>query len=259
MTNISPAKKNIAFIVTIFFLLGCELYITTLGYKSYKDIWGHIFRAIISLIIVLWYYEMEKNRFGKIQRMFLISNTFPFIVSLILPFIGLLSFSPFSEKRIILSTQNIVLINLVVYTLKNVLWIFIFKSMGAFAAFNNSLHSLKNLIVVFFIFPLLYFFISLYPATSGISTIISFSYIFIFSFAGVLSAFLPIDEKKRFWITIGIVTVILGTILRTYDEFLLKITWGNELIGIVIVASRCMVTYGMIDYEDQEIISDEEY
>lgn len=232
-------KKNALFIGAIFLVLVCECIIQAQDDKSVADLWSNNFRILQCLTMAIWFFQIQKEYFVNIQKKFLVSLLLPIIVSL-------------SSYLIIEKTAIIINIctNIFIFSL----WISIFKDMGASISLKDTNRTLPKLMPSFFILPLLFYCFVLYQSLSFINAVLILIYILVFSYTGTLSAFLPINEDKSLWITIGIVLLVFANIMNAYHTFLENITWGYPIIRTITTASRCMMIYGIVKFKKSEDI-----
>ena len=75
-------KKNIAYISIIFVLLLCEIFAYTENQELYDAFWVNFIRILSWITFGSWYFQQEKERFNRIQKIFLISNLLPIFTTL---------------------------------------------------------------------------------------------------------------------------------------------------------------------------------
>ncbi len=231
-------KRNISFIIVIFIVLICEICFHE--YNHQDSFWTNNFRILSWIIMGFWYYDNQKENFNRIQTVFLISMLLPIIVSL---------------SSYLIPERQAIIINIYTNIGILMLWIYAFKRLGAIITLNDSNRTLTKVTPAFFIFPLLFYYFSLYQALTGVYVFIVLIYIVLFSYTGVLAAFLPFNEEKRLWITFGIMLLVFVNIINGYHTFLQKLSWAYPVLRTVTVISRCMMIYGMIRYVEKRSFS----
>ncbi len=202
-------------------------------YRQQDSLWTNNFRILSWIMMALWYYETQKRNFNRIQKAFLISILLPIIVSI---------------SSYVIPEKQAIIINISTNIAILMLWIYAFKHSGASISLNDSNQTLTKLTPAFFILPLLFYYFSLYQSLPTLYAIFVLIYILIFSYTGVLSAFVPISEEKRLWIILGIMLIAMANIMNGYHTFLQKLPWAYPVIRTMTVVSRCMMIYGMISY-----------
>ena len=191
------------------------------------------------VIMGIWYYQVKKKDFTQTRKLFLISNLLPIFVALSSYFI--------IEQRAMLIN---ILINLGVF----VLLIVVLKQMGARISLKESKNTFKKVLPIFYVFPFFYFFFSLYPKLSNIYSTIIFCYLAVISYVGILSSFLPKNDRT-IYITSGIILWIFSNLMESYYIFLLKFPDSYPIIRTIAVTSRCVMFYGMINYPEKSHLS----
>ncbi|AFK01856.1 hypothetical protein Emtol_0703 [Emticicia oligotrophica DSM 17448] len=192
--------------------------------------WSNNLRIISSLILAAWYYQMQKSSFYTPEKWMLVSILLPIVISLTM-------YLMLEKYAIIINiTVNLTMLGILIYC---------FKKLGAKINFKDSNDTFNKIFPAFFIFPFVFYFFVLYNALSGIYAIIVFIYVLIFSYTGILSVFLPINENKRLFIIIGITLLVVANIMNAYHTFLEKVPWGYPVIRTITVISRGMIIYGM--------------
>lgn len=236
--KIIPVKKNFVFIVSVFIVLVFECY-TNQFKKEDAALWSSIFRILTWVVMGIWYYQAQKKDFYQTQKVFLISNLLPI-------FVALSSYFIVEQKAMLFNIS----INLVVF----VLWIVVFNRMGARISFKESTSAFKKVLPISFVLPFFYFFFSLYPKLSNIYSTIIFCYLVVISYAGILSGFLPKNDKT-IYITLGIILWIFSNLMESHYIFLLKFPDSYPIIRTIAVTSRCIMIYGMINYAEKTPLS----
>ncbi|WP_238806383.1 hypothetical protein [Emticicia aquatica] len=228
--------KNIIFITAIFLVLVCECYAQVLENKNQADLWSNNFRIVSYFIMGFWYYDKQKENFGTIQKVFLISIFIPIAVSL---------------SSYLIDEKIAIIVNISVNSMMFASWVYVFKQLGAFITFKDSNRTIIKLMPAFLVLPMLFFYFSLYQSLPLLYSIFVFSYIIFFSYTGLLAGFLPIKEEKKLWIIIAIVILVIVNFMNGYHTFLQKLSWAYPVIRTLTVTSRCMMIYGMINYNEQ--------
>lgn len=222
-------KKNFYFVFAIFIVLIGEIKFHE--NNQHESFWTNNLRILSWIMMGWWYFETQKKDFNRIQKAFLISILLPIIVSL---------------SSYLIPEKQAIIINICVNMGVLILWIYVFKYFGASISLKDSNQTLTKLTPAFFILPLLFYFLSLYQSLPALYAILVLIYILIFSYTGVLAAFLPINEEKRLWITFGIMLLVLVNIMNGYHTFLQKLPWAYPVFRTITVIAKCMMIYGMI-------------
>jgi hypothetical protein len=225
-------KKNVVFMIAIILVLCCE--IATYIVKYQDSFWLSNLRILSVMVLGVWYYENQKKGFYNTQKAFLLSLLLPALVSL---------------STFYIAEKPAILINISLNMFVLGLWCYCFKSMGATIIAKDSNQTLSKLTPAYFIIPILFYFFVLFPSLPPIYAIIVLLYIILFSYTGVLAAFLPINDEKKIWISVAIVLLVLANIINAYHTFLEKINYAYLLIRPITLIAKCMLVYGMIDYK----------
>ena len=226
-------KKNIAYITLILLLLICEIFAYMEEQVLYHAFWVNFIRILSWITFGIWYFHAEKERFKRIQKIFLISN--------LLPIFATLSFYFFTLNEGLNLSYSI---NIVIF----LLWIYVFRLMGARIVFKKEDDFFKKSIPIFFIFPIAYYFLTLHPILTSSYGIFNLIFILTISYACLLSIFLPINQDIKLFITFGIVLFISISLLFSNYLFIEKKMLSYVISRIVVVVTRCMIIYGMINY-----------
>lgn len=227
-------KTNLFYLVVILLILISECFSNEYADKEIAALWTNNFRISSWLAMGIWYYQIQKENFTLVKKIFLVSILLPIIVS----------FSTY-----LLPERQAISINIVVSIIILCLWIYVFKLLGALIVLRDQNQTFSKLVPAFFILPLLFYFFSLYQSLSTFFAVLVLIYILVFSYTGVLAAFLPFNEEKRLWITFGIMIFVLVNIMSGYNIFLQKIPNSYPILRTMTVISRCMMIYGMIYYD----------
>lgn len=226
---------NIRFIIIVFIVLIGE--IGLYEFNHHDTLWINNCRIFSLLLMGFWYYSKQKKNFSHIQKAFLISILLPITVSLSSYFIP--------EKVAII-------INIFINMGILMLWIYAFKHLGASITLKDADQTLQKLIPAFFVLPLLYYIFCLYQSLPTVYAVIVLVYILIFSYAGVLAAFLPFKGDKKFWLIFGVILIAMVNMLNGYHTFLQNLSWAYPISRTLTVASKCMMIYGMICYVESK-------
>lgn len=237
-------KTNVFYLVVIFLLLISECYNNKFADKELAVFWNNNLRILSWLAMGIWYYQILKGNFTRVQKLFLVSILLPIIVS----------FSTY-----LLPERQAISINIGVNIAVLCLWIYVFKFLGAAIILRDQSQTFSKLVPAFFILPLLFYFFSLYKSLSTFYAILVLIYILVFSYTGILAAFLPFNEERRLWITFGIMLLVLVNIMNGYHTFLQKITNVYPIIRTMTVISRCMMIYGMIGFDLERSIRKKQF
>lgn len=230
-------KKNITYLSIIFLLLLCESYAFAEEKQLYNAFWVSFFKISSAVIFVIWYYQKEKKQFNRIQKIFLCSNLLAILITLIYYF-----FTLKDGMGLIYS------LNIFVFCL----WIHVFRLMGARISFKINDDFFKKLIPLFFIFPIVYYFLTLYPVLTTSFAILKLIFTLIISYTCLLSIFLPINYEKRLWLTLSLILFIYISLLYSNYLFIENKFWSYVISRIILVISKCMMFYGMIDYNKKQ-------
>ncbi len=226
-------KKNITYISIIFLLLLCESLAFIEEKQLFDAFWVNFFKILSAVLFVIWYYQEEKKQFNLIQKIFLISNLFAIIITPIYYF--------YTLKE---GMDLIYCLNILVF----LLWIYVFRLMGAKISYKLSDDFFKKLIPLFFVFPIVYYFLTLYPVLTTSFAILKLVFTLTISYACLLSTFLPINYEKKLWITLSLILFIYISLLYSNYLFIENKFWSYIFSRIILVISKCMMFYGMIDY-----------
>jgi hypothetical protein len=232
--SISALNKNRIYILLNLLILICEIYARIIEGNNIHAFWGRFFQLLSFLSLAFWYYQMQKDRFFNLQKWFL--------VSLLVPILTPISDYFFVKQQTIFI---IIIINIIYFSI----WISVFKAIGAKLTLKNANNTFLKLYALILSFPLIYFLISVVDKLSPIFLIAILILYLLFSYTSLLSIMLPISDNKRKWIILGLTIFVFQTILFSYNYFLLSFEYGDIYSRILIVISKCMVIYGMIDYD----------
>ena len=236
-------KHNLLYLILIFLILVGECFAHELENKEMAALWSNNLRILSCLTMGASYFQMQKHDFACVQKLFLISILLPIIISL---------------SSYLIPERHAIVINIGVNIVILGLWIRIFKLLGASIIFKDQNNTFSKLIPAFFILPLLFYYFSLYQSLTIIFAILVLIYILVFSYTGLLAAFLPINEEKVLWIIFGIILLVLVNMMNGYHTFMQKISNAYPIIRTMTVISRCMIIYGMIGYVEEKIVVFEE-
>lgn len=229
--------KNIVYISIILLFLICESLAFVNEKQLFNAFWVTLFKISSALMFVIWYYIEEKKRFKRIQKIFLFSNLIAIIINFVYYFFTIME-----------GMDLIYCLNISVF----LLWIYVFKLMGARIAFKKSDDLFKKLTPLFFVFPIVYYFLTLYPVLTTSFAILKLIFTLIISYTCLLSIFLPINFEKRLWITLSIILFIYISLLYSNYLFIENKFWSYVISRIILVISKCMMIYGMINYGKEQ-------
>ncbi|GAB2632242.1 hypothetical protein GCM10027035_28180 [Emticicia sediminis] len=208
--------------------------------KDQAELWSNNLRIISWILMGVWFYQLQKGTFEFRQWLFLFSIILPVVVSLI---------------SFLLPEPIAIIVNICINTFIFLIWIYYFHAMGAKISFRDSDNNFQKIIPAFLIFPLSFYFFSLYEALSGVYSIIVFIYTVIFSYTGILSVFLPVGDERRLYIILGLSLLVVANILNAYHTFLEKLFWAYPVVRAITVASKCMFIYGIADFRVKKDLS----
>lgn len=200
--------------------------------KNEAELWSNYLRIISWTLMGIWFYQLQKCTFKRPQKLFLLSILLPIIVSL---------------TSFLLPERLAIIINLCINSIIFLIWIYYFHAMGAKIVLRDADNNFQRVVPAFLIFPLCFYFLSLYQSLIGIYALIVFIYVIIFSYTGILAVFLPVDEERRQYIILGILLLAVANIMNAYHTFLEKLFWVYPVIRTITVASKCMLIYGIVD------------
>lgn len=200
--------------------------------KNEAALWSNYLRIISWTLMGIWFYQLQKCTFKRLQKLFLLSILLPIIVSL---------------TSFLLPERLAIIINLCINTIIFFIWIYYFHAMGAKIVLRDADNNFQRVVPAFLVFPLCFYFLSLYQSLIGIYALIVFIYVIIFSYTGILAVFLPVDEERRQYIVLGILLLAVANIMNAYHTFLEKLFWVYPVIRTITVASKCMLIYGIVD------------
>ena len=227
-------NRNALFISIILIVLLGECYVHELNDKKISDFWSNNLRIVSWILMGLWYYRLQKINFGRKLLFFLISIVLPILVSL---------------TSYLLVERVAIILNIIINAIVFGIWIYYFHYLGAKINIKDTEKTLNKISPAFFIFPLLFYFFSLYQNLSGVYTILVFLYVLIFSYTGILAVFLPVSEERKLYIILAISLLVVANIMNAYHTFLQKLLWAYPVIRTITVASKCMLIYGIAEFE----------
>ncbi|WP_188771382.1 hypothetical protein [Emticicia aquatilis] len=227
-------RINFLFIGIILIVLLGECFVHDQTNKEFADFWSNNFRIASWLLMGLWYYQLQKMNFGRKQLLFLISIILPIIVSL---------------TSYLMLERTAIIINIIINGIIFGIWIYYFHNLGARVNIRDTEKTLNKISPAFFLFPLLFYFFSLYQTLTGIYTILVFLYVLIFSYTGIVAVFLPVSEERKLYIILALSLLVIANIMNAYHTFLQKLLWAYPVIRTITVASKCMLIYGITDFE----------
>ncbi len=185
-----------------------------------------------------WYYQMQKQSFGSNEKLFLMSIILPIIVSL---------------AAYLLPEKTAIIVNISVNTFVLMIWLHLFRLMGSRISFRDADNTLAKISPSAFLFPIVYYFSTLYEVISGVYVVVVLVYMIVFSYLIMLSTFLPIDEKRRLYIVTGLAALVVANILNSHHTFLERLPWAYPVIRAITIAAKCAVVYGMVSVKVREV------
>lgn len=228
-------KRNVSFVTVVIILLIVEIYCHE---KSHPDLfWTNNLRIISLIIMAIWYFVQQKNDTSHIKNAFFVSTLLPIFVSLT-------SYNVIEKYAIIIN----IFINISILSI----WIYCFRKKGAIIKLQDSNRTLTKLIPAYFILPIFFYYFVLHDSLSMVYALCVLLYILVFSYTGILSAFLPINEEKKLCIIIGIALLVIINFMNAYHTFLQKIVLGYPIIRIITIIARMMIIFGMIDSDREK-------
>lgn len=225
-------KINFLFISAILIVLIGECFVHDYIDKNQAELWSNNLRIVSWILLGLWFYQLQKSNFKLQQKLFLLSILLPIIVSL---------------TSFLLPEHLAIIINIGINIIIFLIWIYYFHAKGAKISLRDADNNFQKVVPAFLIFPLCFYFLSLYQSLIGIYAVIVFIYVVIFSYTGILVVFLPVAEERRLYIVLGISLLAVANIMNAYHTFLEKLFWVYPVIRTITVASKCMLIYGIID------------
>lgn len=225
-------KANFLFLSIILIVLIGECFAHDYLDKNQAELWSNNLRIISWTLMGVWFYQLQKCTFKLQQKLFLFSILLPIVVSL---------------TSFLLPESLAIIINLCINTVIFLVWIYYFHAIGAKISLRDADNSFQKVVPAFLIFPLCFYFLSLYQSLTGIYVVIVFIYVVVFSYTGILAVFLPVTEERRLYIVLGISLLALANIMNAYHTFLEKLFWVYPVVRAITVASKCMLIYGIVD------------
>ena len=225
-------KKNTTYIFIILIFLICEIFAQSVEVKIYHASWTVSFRVLSFITMGIWYFQMQKEHFDRMQKVFLISILLPILPALMLYL--------FIEKIA-------VGVNICIHFAIFFIWIDVFKRMGAAIKVFNSSDNSKFFLPFIFIILFVYFIMVLYPNVSFAYAFIIFIFIILASYAGMLVLFLPSNDNNKYLIILGVCLSIFAHIMHSYYIFLLESYLIYPFFRAMIVLSACSMIFGMIN------------
>lgn len=225
-------KINFLFLSIILIVLIGECFAHDQIDKEQAEFWSNNLRIISWILMGMWFYWLQRCKFGFLQKLFLISILLPIIVSL---------------TSYLLPERQAILINIGINTVSFSIWIYYFHQMGARVSLRDADNNFQKIIPAFLFFPLCFYFLSLYQSISGIYAVIVFIYVIVFSYTGILAVFLPVGDERRLYVILGISLLVVANIMNAYHTFLEKLFWVYPVIRTITVSSKCMLIYGIVD------------
>ena len=222
---------NKKFIFAIISLLIIEFTFRNIFIQQ-RDIWIAIPRVLSSIMLAGWYYLSVKPFPSPIHKLFL--------TSLLLPITITLTFAIYPKYGDFM--------NIFIHTCVLAIWAYIFTQMGARIKLLDKKLNFLRLLPIYYILPIFFYTFSIHPSIPNNYVIFLLTHTLVYSTTGILAIFLPIREESRAWISWSIALMVFANMLYSYDIFMEEIAWANIISRIIIVASRCMIVYGMIKY-----------
>lgn len=225
-------KTNFLFLSIILIVLIGECFAHDQIDRQQAEFWSNNLRIISWILMGMWFYQLQKCNFKLNQNFFLLSILLPIIVSL---------------TSFLLPEHLAIIINIGVNIIVFLIWIYYFHALGAKIILRDADNNFQKVVPAFLIFPICFYFLSLYQSLIGIYALIVFIYVIVFSYTGILAVFLPVAEERRLYIVLGISLLAIANIMNAYHTFLEKLFWVYPVIRTITVSSKCMLIYGIID------------
>lgn len=225
-------KKRSTFIVIILLFLIGDCFFSTLSNPNIHSYGTHLFRVLTWLSMALWYYDEQKHNFRKTQIVF--------FVSILLPIIS--SFSNY-----LLLYRNSTFIYISVNIMMTLLWIYVFKKLGKISIKKESFSNIAIHVISFIVFPLAYYFLTLYANLNFSFKILTLVFFIVFAYMSTIARFLDIDEQNKKLLMLSIVLLVLISIVNSHHFFLQKNAWAYTVTRTLTVISRCLLIFVVIE------------
>jgi hypothetical protein len=236
-------KKQPFFILIIFLLLGGDIYSSTLTNFSANSFLCNMFRIFTWTTMGFWYFDAQKHNFGKTQILFLLSILLPII-------------SSFSTYLLAYKTSTFIYI--AINTIMTVLWIYVLKKIGKPTIRRESYINIGIHVACFILFPLVFYFLTIYETINTSFKFLLMIFIVAFAYMSSIARFLDIDERNKKLLMISIVLLVLISIINSHHLFLQKKMWAYAVVRTLIVISRCLLIFVVIDISNKLLALHEE-
>lgn len=184
-------KNYYFYVVLILILISCEIFTFLKSGPAFKSINTFIFRELVCVVLVVWYYHQQGSNLNSVQKRFLISLLIPLLLGV---------------SKFIAPNLYVIIINSILYSVIYALWISILNSLGAEIKLSKLPPIYYLLIPVIFVVPFLYIFLVLLPMLGGQNIVLTIIFALFASTACVYVLFLPSTSNfsSRYLIILGI-------------------------------------------------------
>ncbi|GAB3502408.1 hypothetical protein GCM10027442_02200 [Emticicia fontis] len=210
----------------------------TVFYKLDSNL-AYPFRGLIHLFMAYWYYSERKNELNLTDRLFLISCLIPAITPIPIYFFGFTWGTLLEAILLLVSYQLLIRI----YTLE-----------GAKIRFTNNLKTFIAVLIPYVFLPLSYFFFVVFPVAKPDVFLICLIYLIQVMYMAVLSAYLPLPEKSKLYISLGMFFILFASGASVHRVYVSPYEFDYGTVRIAANLGRILIIIGLLNRMKREIL-----
>ncbi len=228
-------RNIIVFVALICVTLTCEILAISNSNGGIRAYETFISRGLVTLILAVWYFKMQEPPLTTLHWNFLLTLLIPFMIGF---------------SRYLLPDYLAIIAITFFYLSSYILWILLFKNLGA--KLNISKFPVLDFILILFIFsiPYLYYFIVLFPMLQNINIILVFLFAIFISITSVIVLFLPKTKyiSGRYFLIFGIWLAGFTHMMESYYHFNNEGLFIYPFARILQTSSLIFLLVGMTEY-----------
>lgn len=197
------------------------------------------FRGVIHLFMAYWYYSERKAELNLTDRLFLISCLIPAITPIPIYIFGFTWGTLLEAVMLLVSYQLLIKI----YSLE-----------GAKIRFRTNLNTIFKVLIPYLVFPLTYFLLVVLPVAKPDVLLITSIYLVQIMYMAVLSAYLPLPEKSKLYISLGMFFILFASGASVHRVYVAPFEFDYGIVRIAANLGRILIIIGLLNRTKREIL-----
>lgn len=218
----------------VIFLLAIELFV----YYSFGGLASYPLRILGYFSLLFWYYSKRKNVFHLTDKLFLASSFFPMISPIPVYVFGVTHGKTLELALIMISYFFIIRI---------------YQTEGSKIILFDKQHTFFNVFIPYILMPCAFFAAVILPLTNAKTVVLTGIYSLQMIYMVVLSAFLPYQEKSKFYISLAMCFVVLASGANAYRMYISHFSFDYGVVRLSTTLFRLFLLFGMLSHVNQRV------